>query len=122
MAVRGIQIIGLLVSTASLIGILLLRRGNRLTSRSYVFWVCFWTVFTIVDIFPSMTGYITPYFDLGRNMYTLTAISVMTLFIFVFGLFSYINELHWKINEMVRDNALVDWRTNHQEEWTRDER
>ena len=69
-----------------------------------------------------MTGYITPYFDLGRNMYTLTAISVMALFILVFGLFSYINELHWKINEMVRDNAIVDWRTNHQKAWTRDER
>ncbi len=121
MAIRGIQLVGLLVSSAALIGILLLRRSNRLTSRSYVFWVSFWTMFTIVDIFPSMTGYITPYFDLGRNMYTITAISVMTLFIFVFGLFSYINEINWKINEMVRDNAIYGWRLNHQKAWVKDE-
>jgi len=66
----------------------------------------------IVDVFPSLTSYITPYFDLGTNMFTLFAFSIMGLFVMVFSLYSYLSDLNYKVNRLVRKQALLDWKTN----------
>ena len=109
---RGIQIFGLIISMISFSIVYWLRKQNRLTGRSYIFWVSFWLLFVIIDVFPSLTSYITPYFDLGTNMYTLVASSIMILFIMVFSLFSYIYDLNYKIERLVRDQALANWKNN----------
>ena len=64
----------------------------------------------IIDVFPSLTSYVTPYFDLGTNMYTLVAFSIMTLFVMVFSLFSNIYDLNYKMDRLVRDQALSNWK------------
>ncbi len=107
---RGIQIFGLIISMISFSIVYWLRKQNRLTGRSYIFWVNFWLLFVIIDVFPSLTSYITPYFDLGTNMYTLVASSIMILFVMVFSLFSYIYDLNYKIERLVRDQALSNWK------------
>jgi hypothetical protein len=66
----------------------------------------------IVDVFPSLVSYITPYFDLGTNMFTLFAFSIMGLFVMVFSLYSYLSDLNYKVNRLVRKQALLDWKTN----------
>jgi len=80
-----------------------------------MFWVGFWITFVVIDVFPSLTSYITPYFDLGTNMYTLTAFSIMSLFVITFSLFSYISDLNYKINKMAREQALLGWRNQMSE-------
>jgi len=66
----------------------------------------------IIDVFPSLTSYITPYFDLGTNMYTLVAFSIMILFVMVFSLFSHIYDLNYKVDKLVRDQALSNWKNS----------
>ena len=109
---RGIQVFGLIISMISFSIVYWLRKQNRLSGRSYIFWVCFWLLFVIIDVFPSLTSYITPYFDLGTNMYTLVASSIMILFVMVFSLFSYLYDLNYKIDRLVRDQALSNWKNN----------
>ena len=109
---RGIQVVGLGVTLVAFILTYLLRRKDRLTSKAFLFWVGFWFTFVIVDIFPSLVSYITPYFDLGTNMFTLFAFSIMGLFVMVFSLYSYLSDLNYKVNRLVRKQALLDWKTN----------
>ena len=109
---RGIQVVGLGVALVAFIMTYLLRRKDRLTSRAFLFWVGFWFTFVIVDVFPSLVSYITPYFDLGTNMFTLFAFSIMGLFVMVFSLYSYLSDLNYKVNRLVRKQALLDWKTN----------
>jgi|GEM_PF-3810494 len=109
---RGIQVVGLGVALIAFILTYLLRRKDRLTSRAFLFWVGFWFTFVIVDVFPSLVSYITPYFDLGTNMFTLFAFSIMGLFVMVFSLYSYLSNLNYKVNRLVRKQALLDWKTN----------
>jgi len=45
-------------------------------------------------------------------MYTLVASSIMILFVMVFSLFSYIYDLNYKIDRLVRDQALLNWKNN----------
>lgn len=107
---RGIQVVGLIISMISFSVVYWLRKKDRLSGRSYIFWVCFWLLFVIIDVFPSLTSYVTPYFDLGTNMYTLVAFSIMTLFVMVFSLFSNIYDLNYKMDRLVRDQALSNWK------------
>ena len=109
---RGIQVVGLGVALVAFIMTYLLRLKDRLTSRAFLFWVGFWFTFVIVDVFPSLVSYITPYFDLGTNMFTLFAFSIMGLFVMVFSLYSYLSDLNYKVNRLVRKQALLDWKTN----------
>lgn len=113
MAVRGIQVLGLFLAAIILLGLYIIRRIGRLKSRSFIFWVSFWSLFVIVDIYPSLTGYFTPYFDLGKNMYTLTAISIMVLFVFVFVISSYLSDLNYKLNKLIREQAITEWRRQY---------
>jgi len=109
---RGIQVVGLGVALVAFILTYLLRRKDRLTSRAFLFWVGFWLTFVIVDVFPSLVSYVTPYFDLGTNMFTLFAFSIMGLFMMVFNIYSYLSDLNYKVNRLVRRQALLDWKTN----------
>ena len=52
MAVRGIQIVGLVVTFASLVGVLITKKKSSLKSFLYIFWVSCWTLFTLIDMFP----------------------------------------------------------------------
>jgi len=45
-------------------------------------------------------------------MYTLVASSIMILFVMVFSLFSYIYDLNYKIDRLVRDQALSNWKNS----------
>lgn len=113
MFTRGIQVVGLLVSMCAFVAIHFLRRKNRLNSRSFFFWVGFWSIFIVIDVYPSLTSFITPFFTLGTNMYTLTALSILILFVLVFSFYSYLSDLNWKVNQIVREQALLDWKTNN---------
>ena len=91
-----------------------LRKKGRLNSRSFLFWVGFWLIFVVIDTVPSLTGYIRPYFTLGTNMYTLTAISIQVLFVFVFYLFTFLSDINLKLTNIIRLQALNEWKASSQ--------
>ena len=108
MIFRGIQIVGLLVAVSALAFIFYARRKGRLNGRFFLFWVLFWGIFVVLDVYPSLAAYFAPLLDLGSNMFVLTAGSVLTLFVLVFGLYSFLSDLNRKVNTLVRSHAILD--------------
>jgi len=109
---RGIQVVGLLVAFFALIFIFYARRKGRLNSRFFLFWVVFWVIFTILDLFPSLASYFVPMLSLETNMYVLTAASILTLFVLVFALYSFLSDLNQKVNILIREHAILSNRLN----------
>ena len=106
--IRGIQIVGLLVALATITFVLVARRKGRINGRSFVFWILFWFFFIVLDLYPSMVAYVSPVLTLEPNMYALTAGSVLTLFVLVFVLYSFLSDLNRKVAELTRQHAIVD--------------
>lgn len=120
--IRGIQIVGLFVALAALIFILFARRKGRINCRSLVFWFLFWTLFIVLDLYPSMVAHIAPVLALGSNMFILTAGSVLTLFVLVFVLYSFLSDLNQKVTRLVREQAILDRKVVKMLEVMRDDR
>jgi|Deesub1362A_J573_1020465.scaffolds.fasta_scaffold23454_2 hypothetical protein len=104
---RGIQILGLLIALSALMFVLTARRRKRLNSRSFLFWMLFWGIFIILDLYPSLASYLAPALTLESNMFVLTAGSVLTLFVFVFVLYSFLSDLNQKVTKLVREQAIL---------------
>lgn len=107
MILRGIQIVGLIIALFSFIFIFYARKLGRLDSRSVLFWILFWGIFVILDLYPSLARYLSPILSLQSNMYVLTAGSVLTLFILVFAMYSNISDLKVKVNVLIREQAIL---------------
>lgn len=107
MILRGIQIVGLIIAFLSFIFIFYARKVGRLDSRSVLFWVLFWGIFVILDLYPSLARYFGPILSLQSNMYVLTAGSILTLFILVFTLYSNLSDLKIKVNVLIREQAIL---------------
>jgi len=107
MFLRGIQVVGLLVAFSAFLFIFYARRKGRLNSRFFLFWVMFWGMFVVLDLFPSLAGYFVPMLSLESNMYVLTAASILTLFILVFALYSFLSDLNQKVNVLIREHAIL---------------
>jgi len=112
MFLRGIQIIGLLVAFSVLLFIFYARRKGRLNSRSFLFWITFWGIFLVLDLFPSLVSYFIPVLSLETNMYILTAGSILMLFVLVFALYSFLSDLNQKVNTLVREQAIISYKLN----------
>lgn len=106
--IRGIQIVGLLVALAAIGSVVLAKKKGRMNSRFFLFWMGFWAIFVIFDIYPSVVGYVSPILDLGSNMFILTAGAVLTLFVLVFILYCFLSDLSQKVTKLVREQAMVD--------------
>lgn len=105
---RGIQIVGLLVALGAIAFVIMARRRGRLDARSFLFWVLFWVFFVILDLYPSVVAYVAPVLALESNMYVLTAGSVLTLFVLVFVLYSFLSDLNQKVTKLVREQAILE--------------
>lgn len=108
--IRGIQIVGLLVALVAIAFVVLAKKKGRMNSRFFLFWMGFWVIFIILDIYPSVVGYVSPILDLESNMFILTAGAVLTLFVLVFILYSYLSDLNQKVTKLVREQAMLDLR------------
>ncbi len=113
--IRGIQIVGLLVALVAFASIMIARRKGRINARSSVFWILFWNIFLALDLYPSLVAYFAPVLALESNMYILTAGSILTLFVLVFVLYSYLSDLNRKVVELTRQHAIVDNRIRKME-------
>ena len=107
MDLRGIQIVGLLVALAAVAFVILARKKGRISGRSFLFWLLFWGVFMVLDLYPSVVASLALTLDFGPNMYILTAGSVLTLFVLVFLLYSFLSSLNQKVTQMVREHAIL---------------
>lgn len=105
---RGIQIIGLLIAFLALTFIIIARRRKRLNTRFFFFWILFWGMFLMLDLYPSIVAYLAPILTLPLNMYILTAGSVLTLFILVFALYSFLSDINQKVTTLVREQAILN--------------
>ena len=108
MIIRGIQLVGLVVALFAFIFLIYARKQGRLDSKSTLFWVLFWSLFIILDMFPSIVSYLQPILSLESNMYILTISSVLTLFVIVFTLYSQLSEQSTKINILIREQAILN--------------
>ena len=108
MNLRGIQIVGLLIALAAVAFVLFARKRGRTSGRSCLFWILFWGVFIVLDLYPSVVTSLTPTLDFGPNMYVLTAGSILTLFVLVFLLYSFLSNLNQKVTQMVREHAILN--------------
>ena len=106
--IRGIQILGLFVALVVFVFIIIAKRRGRIGGRFFLFWMLFWGLFTFLDLFPSVVVYVLPVLDLQTNMYALTAGSILTLFVLVFVLYSFLTDLNRKVAELTRQQAIVD--------------
>lgn len=120
--IRGIQIIGLLVALATVISVMIIRRKGRISGRSFVFWVLFWVLFIVLDLYPSVVAYVAPVLALESNMFILTVGSVLTLFVLVFVLYSFLSDLNQKVTKMIREQAILDNKVAKMLEVTNDNR
>ena len=107
MIVRGIQIVGLFVALAAVTFVVFARKKGRINGRSFLFWVVFWGIFVVLDLYPSMVAVVAPALALGSNMYVLTAGSVLTLFVLVFLLYSFLSNLNQRVTKLVREHAIL---------------
>ena len=107
MIFRGIQIVGFLVALTAVTFVIFARKKGRINGRSFLFWVLFWGIFVVLDLYPSMVAFVAPTLDLGSNMYVLTAGSVLTLFVLVFLLYSYLSDLNQRVTRLVREHAIL---------------
>lgn len=110
--IRGIQIAGLLVALAAVTFVLVARRKGRISTRSFIFWILFWVLFTLFDLYPSTVAYVAPVVALESNMYILTAGSALTLFVLVFVLYSYLSDLNQRVTKLIREHAFLDSRVD----------
>lgn len=106
--IRGIQIVGLLVALIVVGFVVFARRRGRINGRFFLFWLAFWSIFIVLDVFPSVVAFVSPILDLGSNMYVLTAGAVLTLFVLVFVLYSFLSDLNQKVTKLAREQALLD--------------
>lgn len=120
--IRGIQIIGLLLASVAVAFVFYARKKERISYRFFVFWIIFWGLFLVFDLYPSMVAYVAPALALGPNMYILTAGSVLTLFVLVFMLYSYLSDLNRKVVELTRQYAIIGNRVRKMLEVMNDDR
>jgi len=106
--IRGIQIVGLILAFGALIFVFVARRKGRVNARHFLFWVVFWSLFAVLDLYPSVVAYLVPVLSLEPNMYILTAGSILTLFVFVFVLYSFLSDLNQKVAKLVRELAILE--------------
>lgn len=107
MIIRGIQIVGLLVALAAVTFVVFARKKGRINGRSFLFWVLFWGIFTVLDLYPSVVAFVAPALALESNMYILTAGSVLTLFVLVSVLYSFLADLNQRLAKLVREHAIL---------------
>lgn len=105
---RGIQILGLLIALIALTFILSAQKRKRLNTRSFLFWILFWGIFIVLDLYPSLVAYFAPALALESNMFILTASSILTLFVLVFALYSFLSDLNQKVITMIREQAIAN--------------
>ena len=105
--IRGIQIVGLVIALSILAFILYARSKDRLNNRGFSFWIIFWAIFIFIDLFPSIAAYVSPALTLESTMYVLTAGSVLTLFVLVFVMYSFLSDLNHKVNGLIREQAIL---------------
>ena len=106
--IRGIQIVGLLVALAFIGFVVVARRRGRINGRFFLFWLAFWSIFIVLDVYPSVAGYLSPMLNLEGNMFVLTVGAVLTLFVLVFVLYSFLSDLNRKVTKIVREQAMLD--------------
>ena len=107
MVIRGIQIVGFLVALTAVAFVIFARKKGRINGRSFLFWILFWSIFIVLDLYPSMVAFVAPTLDLGSNMFILTAGSVLTLFVLVFLLYSFLSDLNQRVTKLVREHAIL---------------
>ena len=107
MIIRGIQIVGFLVALAAVAFVIFARTKGRINGRSFLFWILFWGIFIVLDLYPSVVASVSPALDFGPNMYILTAGSVLTLFVLVSLLYAFLSNLNQKVTKLVREHAIL---------------
>jgi len=103
-----IQILGLVIALLAFTLVLIARKKKRLNSRFLLFWVLFWSVFIVFDLYPSIAASFSPGFTLELSAYVWVAGSALTVFVLVFALFSFLFDLNQKVTTLIREQAVLN--------------
>jgi len=81
-------------------------KDNRLTVKELAFWTIVWAGVILVSFMPSITGFFSGIFGIGRGIDFIIYISIILLFYLIFRLYVKAESLEKELTFVVRKLAL----------------
>jgi hypothetical protein len=107
--IRGIQLLGMLVSIYLIIQTLIqFKKGNYGVKRT-AFWLSLWTLMAVLFAFPSLTILALPFLAMEDSMLTVLVVGVIVSYVLVYQAYQQAAKTERKLTELAQNMAIRDY-------------
>jgi hypothetical protein len=107
--VKGIQVLGVLVSVYLIGQTLMQYRKKNYGARRAAFWLSLWVLIGVLFAFPSLTILVLPILTTQDAMMTTWVIGLIVVFVLVFHAYQQVTCVERKLTELVQNLAIRDY-------------
>jgi len=106
---KGIQILGILISVYLMIQTLIQYRKKSYSLRKTISWIILWTLMGIIFTYPSLVGLVLPIFTMQDAMLATTVMGLIVVYVLVYHTYQQTTEIEKKLTELVQNIAITDY-------------
>lgn len=110
-----VQVIGLILASASIAFVLIAKGKSRISVRAFTFWISFWMLFIAFDVYPSVATYLGSLVPLRMNEYVLYVAVILSFYILLYAIYSSQSDLGRKVAKLTRELAIIENRIRKME-------